>query len=439
MKKLLYAHPLPGASSIWNMPDVRMFLVVLVVGSSFAAKAVGQNNLLNANQPLYGFDVLVGARASPVELTLNTIYPVGISAGDIPFSIYGRLLTGGNLNKYVQIAVPMVVGDSLDGRYPIVGTLPKFFGVDDSGKELSVDQVLNYRPGLKLEFAEGHCFAPNKFEAVVGSDIPRLTGKAIGATFQATHGIPIPGHKPDVHPPAWRVVAVLARTHTAIDRTLYIPLLSFYTVSEHAAGMVALETLRDGASIDQIGPAVAKYFEETPPSETADGVQHFSSYDYDTVHKTFKVTVSPEHWTLSAILVRSKGGIATVSLTYSINFSGEGIMAIDPESTSDALVRYFEEWIALGIIPARQSKAAIAGVPVAAMIADSPAALAGIKCGDILVQFDDQPLNNCLDLAGALTQAHPGDNLQLKVRRGERALMLDVKLGPFVTPTPAPP
>ena len=71
--------------------------------------------------------------------------------------------------------------------------------------------------------AEGHVFACNKFEAIVGSDIPRLTGKTIGVDFQATHGLAVPGRPPDIHMQHWTVVGVLAPTHTAIDRCVYHP------------------------------------------------------------------------------------------------------------------------------------------------------------------------------------------------------------------------
>src|SRR5262249_37174471 len=156
-----------------------------------------------------------------------------------PFSNYGRLLKGGDLYSDAAIAVPTVVGDTLNGQYRIVGTPPKMFGYDDDGNKMPPDEVMDYRPGRKLEIAQGQVFAGNKFEAIVGSDIPRLTGVTIGSVFQATHGIPVPGIKPDIHMQKWKVVGVLAPTHTAIDRVVYIPLISFYTIAEHGAGLLA--------------------------------------------------------------------------------------------------------------------------------------------------------------------------------------------------------
>jgi len=73
----------------------------------------------------YGFDLLVGPKASPLQLVMNTIYHVDVSPGNIPYSMYLDIATGreksedGTVNPFRGMAawaVPYAVGDSYQGR-----------------------------------------------------------------------------------------------------------------------------------------------------------------------------------------------------------------------------------------------------------------------------------------------------------------------------------
>jgi len=124
--------------------------------------------------------------------------------------VYGRLLSG-DLKPYVKLAVPTVVGDTYQGKYRIVGTETKLFGVDEDGNPLPPDEVMEYKPDQRYAIDQGRVFAPTKFEAIIGSDLPHLTDLRIGSIFQATHGMPLPGETPDIHAEKWKVVAFSSR------------------------------------------------------------------------------------------------------------------------------------------------------------------------------------------------------------------------------------
>src|SRR5262249_51253894 len=124
-----------------------------------------------------------------------------------------------------RIAVPIAVGDTYKGQR-IVATLPKLFGMDDEGNPLDPARVLPYRPEKRYEIEFGKVFAANRFEAIIGADIPKLTGLNVGASFHATHGQPAPNQEEDVHDELWTVTGILKPTHTAADRVIYIPLTS---------------------------------------------------------------------------------------------------------------------------------------------------------------------------------------------------------------------
>src|SRR5437763_4177001 len=143
----------------------------------------------------YGYDVIVGPKGSPLQLVLNTVYHLDQSPGNIPYSLFEEMAKPrGIYRPQVRTAVPTAVGDSYKGQR-IVGAPPRLFGLDDSGQPLEVP--FDYRPSRRYEMAEGKVYASNQFEAVVGSDIPRLTGLNLGDTFHATHAMPTPDETPD--------------------------------------------------------------------------------------------------------------------------------------------------------------------------------------------------------------------------------------------------
>jgi peptidase M28-like protein/PDZ domain-containing protein len=58
----------------------------------------------------------------------------------------------------------------------------------------------------------------------------------------------------------------------------------------------------------------------------------------------------------------------------------------------------------------------------------SPAAEAGLKAGDVLVDFDGKPIENLYDFTYALRQHKPGDKVKVKVLRGGAQVVADVVL-----------
>jgi putative ABC transport system permease protein len=317
-------------TTISVMLGVGLAIAIMVLISE-SAGLFGQND--------YGYDAIIGKKGSKLQLVLNTIYHMDVSPGNIPYDQYTRLLDPhlpkgvpyppDNFFKYVKIAVPTVVGDTLNGQYRIVGTTTSFFGQNEKGEPLPPDEVMDYRPGEKLQIAEGRGFGFNKFEAVVGSDIPHLTGKGIGSDFQATHGIAVPGRPPDIHMQHWTVAGVLAPTHTAIDRCVYIPLLSFYTIAEHGSGLVAQAKLRAGEAPDTFDPDSDETMDHTPGK---DGISHYSNYDFNTHDQTIHLKIPPDVWAISAILVQSRGGATEKQLEYDLN-NGTDVMAVNPAET----------------------------------------------------------------------------------------------------------
>jgi len=68
------------------------------------------------------------------------------------------------------------------------------------------------------------------------------------------------------------------------------------------------------------------------------------------------------------------------------------------------------------------------GVLFADVQNNSPAAKAGLKQGDLLVEFDGKPIQNLYDFTYALRSKKPGDVVPVVVKRNGQDLKVDVNL-----------
>jgi membrane-associated protease RseP (regulator of RpoE activity) len=68
------------------------------------------------------------------------------------------------------------------------------------------------------------------------------------------------------------------------------------------------------------------------------------------------------------------------------------------------------------------------GVRFADVRDGSPAAKAGLKGGDVLIEFDGKPIQNLYDFTYALRGKRPGDEVVVKVRRGRETVEAKVVL-----------
>lgn len=361
--------------------------VVLGVALAIAIMILRREAQAMFGQTDYGYDVLVGPKASPLQLVLNTAYHIDRSPGMVPYRMY-ETLTGRDFARQVRLAVPYAVGDTYKNQR-IIGTLPTLFGVAEDGTRMPEDRAFEYRPGRRYELAEGRVFHPRKFEAVIGSDIPKITGLKIGDTFKAVHGGSREGQTPDEHDTEWTVVGVLEPTQTANDRVLFIPLISFYAIGEHEDALEAIsmyrpppvETEKPKAHEHDSPPAPPKALENflsgaapaTAPAHDdhdhdhdGDGEPDHAAEDHDDHahhdHEQFSVNpdgtinldLPKDKWMVSAILVQSRSPFAASSLMYAIN-NGVEAMAVNPASVMREFFSNFLEpgtklWLLVAIL-----------------------------------------------------------------------------------------
>ncbi len=316
----------------------------------------------------YGFDILVGPKASPLQLVLNTIYHLDVSPGNIPYSLYEDMATGrelsadGKKNPYrglVQWAVPYAVGDSYKGRR-IVATTPQLFGVDDAGTPLPADEVPHYRRDARYTFAQGRPFVARKFEAVIGSEVASATGLKVGDTFHATHGFPGPNDIPDIHEEIWTVVGVLNETHTANDRVLFIPLITFYAIFEHEAGLESISGIQAAGATK---PAAA------PPPPTTKQEPEEKAYTLNP-DGTINVKLAKAEWEISAILVQTRSTFAALQMQFILRNLPDAV-GVSPAQVMEGFFDTFLPTVSLLLLIISTLVTIVAGVSILVSIYNS--------------------------------------------------------------------
>ncbi|MCM2320094.1 MAG: FtsX-like permease family protein [Pseudomonas sp.] len=152
-----------------------------------------------------GTDLVVGARSGAVNLLLYSVFRIGNATNNIRWDSYQQIAA----MPRVKWAIPLSLGDSHRG-YRVLGTSAAYFA--------------HYRYGQDraLALAEGHAF-DDLFEVVLGAEVAEALGYRLGEEIVLAHGVSkVSLTRHDDKP--FRVVGILARTGTPVDRTLHISL-----------------------------------------------------------------------------------------------------------------------------------------------------------------------------------------------------------------------
>jgi hypothetical protein len=84
--------------------------------------------------------------------------------------------------------------------------------------------------------------------------------------------------------------------------------------------------------------------------------------------------------------------------------------------------------VILGVIPDYSSADSRVGVLISGTTPGTPAEAAGLQEGDLLVQFNQEQLQNLMDLTQDLARSKPGDKIVLKLIRGTKTLSFNITL-----------
>ena len=155
-----------------------------------------------------GIDMVVGAKGSPLQLILSSIYQIDAPTGNIPLEEVNALKT----NPFVKNIIPLSLGDNYMG-FRIVGTTSKY-----------VDH-------FQAKILEGSVFTQS-MQVAIGSKVAKNLGLKIGDTFASSHGLDSNG---DVHGARkYEVTGIFEANGSVVDQLILTSLSSVWDIHDHA-------------------------------------------------------------------------------------------------------------------------------------------------------------------------------------------------------------
>ncbi len=188
--------------------------IALACGLLMAVWVVKEQSRATFTNVTAGFDAVLGARSSQLQLVLNSVFHVEASPGNLPWQDYLDI----KKDPRVAQAVPIAVGDNYRG-YRLVGTLPEML------------TEVEFAPGSKFETQTGRIFDPTLREAVVGSFVAQRLGLKHGDKFHPYHGLIF--DEKSQHAETYVVVGLLKPSNTPADRVIWIPLEGIQKMAGH--------------------------------------------------------------------------------------------------------------------------------------------------------------------------------------------------------------
>lgn len=279
-------------ASLWNRRfavGLTLFTVAISVTLLLAVERLRVETRRSFASTISGTDLIVGARTGPVQLLLYSVFRIGDATNNIQYSTYLELAS----LPQVAWSIPISLGDSHRG-FRVLGTTEAYF------------EHFRYGDQRALALASGVAFASGR-EAVLGAEVAARLGHQIGDAIVIAHGMgnqDIMVH--DDQP--FRVVGILERTGTPVDRSVHVSLQSIEAI--HADWQHGVRIPQRRAAAHDNGPGASGGDVPVAPA----------------------VSKSPQ--TVTAVFLGLKNRAAALSLQRQINeYSGEPLLAILPAMT----------------------------------------------------------------------------------------------------------
>ena len=194
---------------------VAIFTISMAGGLFLSTWKIKEETQKAFNNSSGGFNAVLGARGSKLQLILNAMFHLEASPGNLSWEQYELI----RKTRGVREAYPIAVGDNYHG-YRLVGTLPELF--------------LNHewKKGRKYEVRKGgRIFTDNAKEALVGDFAARKLGLSVGSKFHPYHGLNFDENSR--HEDIYVVVGLLEPTGTPSDKVIWIPIKGIQQMEGH--------------------------------------------------------------------------------------------------------------------------------------------------------------------------------------------------------------
>ncbi|MFN6073104.1 MAG: ABC transporter permease, partial [Bacteroidota bacterium] len=159
-----------------------------------------------------GIDLVIGAKGSPLQLILSSLYHLDAPTGNMPVSESKAFLNP--KHPIFKSAIPLSLGDSHRG-YRIVGTNTGFIDL------------------YEAKFADGKLFEEN-MEVVVGATVAKNLNLKLADEFKSSHGLIEDENLVHEDAAPFKVVGILEKTGSVIDQLIVTKTQSIWAVhGEH--------------------------------------------------------------------------------------------------------------------------------------------------------------------------------------------------------------
>lgn len=196
--KSLWSKPLSASLNIMLIAFGTGILTILLLASTQIEEKLNNNSK--------DIDLVVGAKGSPLQLILSSIYYIDFPTGNIPLKEANEL----SHNPFVKRATPLALGDNYNG-VRIVGTDSNFISLY----------------GLKTEQGK---FWKADLEATIGTNVAKEQNLKVGDTFNGAHGLT---NSSDVHKEhQYKVVGILTPQGNVTDNLILTNIASVWEMHE---------------------------------------------------------------------------------------------------------------------------------------------------------------------------------------------------------------
>ena len=233
-----------------------------------------------------GIDLVVGAKGSPLQLILSSVYHIDFPTGNIKMEEAQRI----SRSRLVKQVIPLAMGDNVQGLR-ILGTNHDYLDL------------------YAVKFAAGKAWE-KPFEVTLGAESAQILGLKLGDSFSGSHGISVGSHDHDQH--AFQVTGILTPSGKVVDRLVLTSIESvWYTHDEE-----------DGAEPDTTaqGEEEPLAVEEAPELGIDPHLQPVTARGFPVTDQDREVTT---------LLVRYRNPMAAIQLPRMIN-SGTSMQAASP-------------------------------------------------------------------------------------------------------------
>ena len=257
-----------------------------------------------------GIDIVVGAKGSPLQLILSSVYHIDIPTGNIAYSKAKKIMN----NPQIEESIPLALGDNWRG-FRIVGT------------------TTNYIRHYDMSLSTGRYWDQN-FEVVVGSSV----NLDIGDEFMGVHGLLEDGSSHEEH--KYNVVGILKPSGTVIDRLILTSLNSVLDI--HGLHKVDNsfeknhEHQHDHEHHKEEHHDVHEHDHYKEKHKSEDENHHKHSKNDKQTNKTNELGSSE----ITALLIKTKSPIANINLPRSINRESS-LQAANPALEINRLISLF--------------------------------------------------------------------------------------------------